>query len=103
MASLWSTYDYSKQTIRGKSELTLKTPAQIKEAAKKDTSNIDKVGNVKDGLDSDYILAWSYGTGEDFYLFVSFFKRGEVIIVRLRKALRTLYPKGFRKYDRKAY
>ncbi len=49
-SKLWTTYDYSKETIRGTSDL----------AAKKD----------KDGLGKDYVFSWSYGIGESLTLLV---------------------------------
>ncbi|BAV94913.1 YfhO family protein [Ichthyobacterium seriolicida] len=52
---LWTTYSYSKQTIRGTSELTLK-----------DSKN----SKVKSGLDKDYITDWSYGKMETFNLLI---------------------------------
>lgn len=47
---LWSAYDYTKETIRGKSELTAGT----------------KNGGAKkgDGLDKEYAFTYSYGVGE---------------------------------------
>ena len=48
---LWSTYEYGKTTIRGKSELT---------------SNKQSNG----GLDKDYAYAWSYGISEALTLIV---------------------------------
>jgi hypothetical protein len=51
-ASLWGTYEYSKYTIRGKSELTH-----------------DK-DNRTTGLDKDYATSWSYGKVETFNLLV---------------------------------
>lgn len=59
LSSLWGTYQYGKQTIRGESELTIKTPQE-------EQKTNDTIKNKKDGLSSDYILAWSYGTGETF-------------------------------------
>lgn len=51
-SSLWFTYDYGKDSIRGKSELT---------------HNKD---NQTSGLDKDYATDWSYGKWETFDLFI---------------------------------
>ncbi len=59
--SLWSTYEYSKETIRGESELS-----------QKDSTNAKK----STGLDKDYALAWSYGKGETFTLLIPDAKGG---------------------------
>ena len=52
-SSLYHTYEYSKETMRGKSELT---------------HHGDQ--HTGDGLERDYITAWSYGTGETLTLLV---------------------------------
>ncbi len=57
--SIYSNYEYSKQTIRGKSELTL-----------------NKTENSSTGLEKDYITAWSYGISESFTLLIPNFKGG---------------------------
>ena len=54
---LMTTYEYSQETIRGKSEMTLLT---------------DK----NSGLDKDYITHWSYGKLETFNLFIPNFMGG---------------------------
>lgn len=56
--SLYMTYDYGKDSMRGKSELTH-----------------DK-DNKTQGLDKDYATAWSYGKDETFNLFIPNFKGG---------------------------
>lgn len=56
--NLWATYDYGKDTMRGKPELT------------KDIS-------VKSGgLDKDYITSWSYGIAETWSLIIPNIKGG---------------------------
>ena len=54
LSNLYHTYEYSKETMRGKSELV-----------KPDTHN-----QTKGGLERDYITQWSYGIGETFSLLV---------------------------------
>jgi hypothetical protein len=60
LSNLYHTYEYSKQTMRGKSELV-----------KADTSN-----QTGSGLDRDYITQWSYGIGETMTLLVPNAKGG---------------------------
>lgn len=63
LSNLYHTYEYSKETMRGKSELKQETPA----AADNQTSS---------GLDRDYITHWSYGIGETLTLLVPNAKGG---------------------------
>lgn len=56
--NLWATYEYGKDTMRGKPELT-------KNAAVK-----------SDGLDRDYITSWSYGIGETWTFLIPNAKGG---------------------------
>ncbi len=58
LGSIWSTYDYSKYTIRGHSEL------------KKEN------GQSYSGLDKDYATAWSYGKVETFNMLYPNFAGG---------------------------
>lgn len=62
LSNLYHTYEYSKETMRGKSELT-----QMVKSSDNQT---------KDGLDRDYITAWSYGIDETWTLFVPNAKGG---------------------------
>lgn len=61
LSNLYHTYTYSKETMRGKSELV-----QTGDAAKQTSS----------GLDRDYITQWSYGIGETWTLLIPNFKGG---------------------------
>ena len=59
ISNLYHTYEYSKETMRGGSELV------------KGDAN-----QTSDGLDRDYITQWSYGIGETFSLLVPDVKGG---------------------------
>lgn len=55
---IWTTYEYGKDSMRGKSELT------------------DEIHNKTTGLDKDYATAWSYGIDETLTLLIPNFKGG---------------------------
>ena len=61
LSNLYHTYTYSKETMRGKSELV-----QTGDAAKQTSG----------GLDRDYITQWSYGIDETWTLLVPNYKGG---------------------------
>lgn len=78
LSNLYHTYDYSKETMRGKSELTF-----VGDAAKQTSS----------GLDRDYITHWSYGIGETFTLLVPNVKGGaSVPLAHNEKAMKKANP-----------
>ena len=60
LSNLYHTYEYSKESMRGPSELT----AQESE------------NSTKSGLDRDYIVKWSYGIGETVTLLIPNTKGG---------------------------
>jgi len=67
--NLWATYEYGKDTMRGKPELT-----------KNQT-------NKSSGLDRDYITHWSYGIGETWSLMIPNAKGGASGAIGQQKAL----------------
>ena len=78
LSNLYHTYEYSKETMRGKSEL------KYEGAAAKQTSS---------GLNRDYITQWSYGIGETFSLLVPNVKGGaSVPLSRSEKAMEKANP-----------
>ena len=62
LSNLYHTYEYSRESMRGKSELTQVT---------KDPDN-----QTSSGLERSYITAWSYGIGETWSLLVPAVKGG---------------------------
>jgi hypothetical protein len=79
ISRLWSTYEYSKETIRGgKSELT---------------SNDKKQGS---GLDLDYAMSWSYGIPETFTLLIPDFygSASAAALDKNSETYKTLVQKG---------
>ena len=77
LSNLYHTYEYSKESMRGKSEL-------VKENSANQTAS---------GLERDYITQWSYGIGETFSLLVPNVKGGaSVPLVANEKAMEKANP-----------
>jgi hypothetical protein len=84
LAKLWPTYEYSKETIRGKSELAAKA-------------------EKGDGLDKSYLFGWSYGVGESLTLLVPHYAGGgageTVANTKLFKAVTRQMPPDMTRRD----
>ena len=77
LSNLYHTYEYSKESMRGKSEL-------VKENSANQTDS---------GLERDYITQWSYGIGETFSLLVPNVKGGaSVPLAANEKAIEKANP-----------
>lgn len=77
LSNLYHTYEYSKESMRGKSEL-------VKENSANQTGS---------GLERDYITQWSYGIGETFSLMVPNVKGGaSVPLAANEKAMEKANP-----------
>lgn len=61
LSNLYHTYTYSKETMRGKSELT---------------QTLTDASQASSGLDRDYITQWSYGISETMTLLIPNYKGG---------------------------
>ena len=77
LSNLYHTWEYSKESMRGKSELV-----------KKQSAN-----STSSGLDRDYITQWSYGIGETWTLLVPNTKGGaSVPLVESKTAMEKANP-----------
>jgi len=76
-SNLYHTYEYAKETMRGKSELT----------------HHGEENKTDNGLERDYITAWSYGIGETWTLLVPNTKGGaSVPLSENERAMRKARP-----------
>lgn len=97
IGNLLTTYEYSKSSTRGKSELTIKPPNQ-------QDSRI-----ATEGLDRDYITRWSYGKQETISLLIADVKgkgSGAIIgeqeeVERLRRENPTFFNYLVEEYQKK--
>ena len=91
LSNLYHTWEYSKESMRGKSELTQKTK--------------DPADQTSSGLERSYITMWSYGKGETWTLLVPNTKGGASQLLAdnetaMKKANPTFAPiyRGFTQY-----
>lgn len=77
ISNLYHTWEYSKESMRGKSELT----------------KADSANQTDSGLERDYITQWSYGVGETWTLLVPNTKGGaSVPMARNKTAMKHAAP-----------
>lgn len=84
LPNLYHTYEYAKESMRGKAELS-PLPGQNGKAQK-----------ATDGLDRDYITAWSYGIDETLTLLIPNYKGGGSASVLEREGVERL--EGFNEF-----
>jgi len=86
MNNLYSSYVYSKDTMRGGSELTIMPDSKKAEEAKPNEG----------GLEIDYAYAWSYGKAETFTLLVpNCYGSGHTILEKSDPTFRELRNAGY--------
>lgn len=68
ITNLWTTYEYGKYSIRGKSELQIEKN-KLKETGETEESKTTKNPKAT-GLDPEYVFAWSYGKMETLTLLI---------------------------------
>lgn len=84
MSNLLTTYEYSKYTTRGKTELTLEPNGE------------EKPISEQTGLDTDYILEYNFGKGEWWSIVIPNAKGGNSGAIGSDKELLTNVPKQFK-------
>lgn len=85
--NLFGTVEYSAQTIRGGTALTIQP----------DGSSNEEI--VTSGLDRDYVTNWSYGRGETFTFMVPNFKGGETMAIGQNDANEDILDDADRQYQ----
>jgi hypothetical protein len=86
MTNLLSTYEYSKYTTRGKTELTISPDGQERE-----------VSDIT-GLNSDYILDYNFGKGEIWSLAIPNAKGGESDVLANNKEALKMMDRQFQEF-----
>ena len=87
MANLYSNYVFSKDTMRGGSELSIKPDGDISKTSSMPNNS---------GLDIDYAYAWSYGKMETFTLLVpNMYGSGHTVLEKGNPTIQQLRQSGY--------